>query len=95
MKAMTDYCKYDVVLLEKVWGRLAALVPAKTHQGVLLGRDKWTCPYSGSKEVKVSKTKVTANGTMQYQMQCTVSGRYYTINAHAHGQYLEAKKKAA
>ena len=26
MKAMTDYCKYDVVLLEKVWGRLAALV---------------------------------------------------------------------
>jgi len=94
MARMTEYCKYDVVLLEKVWARLSALVPAKTHAGVLMGRDKWTCPYSGSTNVKVSKTKVTANGTMQYQM-LSAAGRYYTINSKAHGQYLEAKKKAA
>ena len=95
MRAMMDYCKYDVILLEKVWARLSALVPAKTHAGVLLGHDKWTCPHTGSRKVKVSKTRVTANGTVQYQMQNLTSGRYYVINAKAHSDYVEAKGKAA
>ena len=93
MKLMCDYCKRDVILLEEVWARLSQVVSVKTHAGVLAGGPKWSCPHDGSLNVAVSKTKVTANGTVQYQMRCGDCGRYYTINAAAHAAYLEEKSK--
>lgn len=89
---MGEYCKYDVILLEKVWRRLYDLVPAKTHVGVLAGGDKWTDPRTGSTEVSVSKTRVSAAGTVTYQMKSRAG--YYSISATAHTAYLEAKGRA-
>lgn len=89
---MVIYCCGDVSLLEKVWEQLSKSVAHKTHAGVLAGLDKWTCPHDGSTNVKVSKTKVTAGGSVSYQMQCNECGRYYSINKTAHAAYLEAKK---
>jgi hypothetical protein len=91
LKKMADYCRYDVVLLEKVWARLAALMPAKTHAGVLSGGDKWQCPRTGSTDVKLSKTLVTAAGTVKYQMQSKSTGSYYSISQTAYDAYRAAK----
>ena len=92
---MVDYCKRDVALLEQVWKRMSIHVAAKTHAGVTGGLDKWTCPRTGSTNVKKNKTRVTANGTRQHQMQSMVDGGYYTISEKAYKEYLEAKKKVA
>lgn len=92
MGKMCAYCKKDVVLLEQVWKRLSQVVPQKTHAGVLAGGEKWTCPRDGSTNVQVTKTKVTANGTVQYQMRCRDCGGYYSIGSRAHDQYLADKR---
>ena len=91
-RQMVEYCKRDVELLERVHNRLAEFVPAKTHAGVVMGRDKWTCPHDGSENVKVVKTRITAAGAVQYQMQCKDCGAFFTISEAAHKQYQEAKK---
>ncbi len=90
---MCKYCGVDVRRLESVYKDMAAFVPVKTHAGVLVGGSKWQCPRDGSTNVKTSKTRVTANGTKQYQMQCLDCGGYYGISAKAHGEYLVWKKK--
>lgn len=94
-KAMIDmvtYCKKDVALLEQVWARLSQMVPHKTHVGVLNGGENWSCPRDGSLNVITKKTRVTANGTMQFEMKCLDCGGYYTISAKAHAAYKLAKQ---
>lgn len=88
---MIKYCKQDVLLLEKVWKLLSGMIKPKTHIGVIQGCDKWTCPRTGSDRVKVSKTRVSASGTMSYQMINLETGGYYTIGKVAHEAYLAAK----
>jgi len=94
---MTDYCKHDVVILEKVWKRLSDLMVAKTHAGVLLGHEKWTCPHDGSRNVQTYHTLVSAKGAKSYKMKCMDCGHYYTISESVHSLYVadkaEAKKK--
>ena len=93
MRSMCEYCERDVHLLQRVYDRLAQLVPGKTHAGVLNGGQKWTSPKDGGTNIKLHKTKVTANGTKQYQMQDRDSGVYFTINQAAYTAYLEEKPK--
>ncbi len=90
---MVEYCKVDVELLEKVWARLQQAVPHQTHAGVMNGAEKWTCPKNGSENVSVSKTKVTALGTKQFQMNCRDCGCYYTISQKSHNDYREEKMR--
>lgn len=92
MKLMSDYCKRDVILLEQVWKRLSQVVNHKTHAGVLAGGEKWSSPKDGNTNVKLNKTRVTANGTRQFQMQDKTNGIYFTINEASYRMYLEAKK---
>lgn len=91
LRKMVRYCQHDVVLLEKVWQRLSVMVKPKTHVGVLNGGPSWSCPRTGSINVKISKTRVTATGAVQYQFQCLDDGTYYTVSAKAHADYVEAK----
>lgn len=93
LKAMVDYCKKDVALLEQVYHKLAPHVAHKTHVGVLGGLDKWTSPFTGSTNVEVKQKRVTASGTMQHQFQCRDTGRYYTVSDLTKSAYLEWKKK--
>ncbi len=92
LKAMCDYCKRDVEMLEEVYNKLAEYMPQKTHVGVLAGKDKWTSPFTGSNNVVFSKRKVTAAGAKQYQMQCKDTGKYYTISESVHSAYVEWRK---
>ena len=95
LASMVDYCKRDVELLEKVYVRLAQFTAPKTHVGVLHGGEKWSSPLDGSTNVVFSKKKVTAAGTIQYQMQCKTTGKYYSINHAAHEAYKEWRAEKA
>lgn len=91
---MVEYCKQDVVLLEKVWKRLSMTVQPKTHAAVLSGDgDSWACPRCESKNVRVAQTRVTASGTVQKQMVCSKCGGFHTINLKAYERCLEYKRK--
>ena len=96
MKKMVKYCKKDVTLLERIWQKLRDYDPPKTHAAVNMTgnvKDRWMCPHCGSTDVKKSKTRVTAKGMVQHQMNCRECGRYYSIANAVHGWYLKAKRE--
>jgi len=92
LRQMVEYCKRDVELLERVHKRLAEFVPAKTHVGVLMGRDKWTCPKDGSMRVQLNKSRITSTGTRVFQMQCLECGSYFAISEKAYSDFRLFKK---
>lgn len=87
MKMMVDYCKQDVILLEKVWHKLQPYHKPKSHLGCMNGGDKWLSPFTGSQNVIKTKTRITAAGATQHQMKCKDSGGYYTISDSAFKKY--------
>ncbi len=93
MAKMCEYCKYDVILLEKVWARLAEIMPVKTNVAILQGGEAWHCPRTGSTDVYVSKTIVSAAGVTKYQFKNKKTGGYFTVSAKAHEAYLATKGK--
>ena len=76
MEQMVTYCKGDVVLLEKVYNKLAPHFPEKTHTS----EDKADCPTCGSNKWSFSKRRMSAVGTTRVQMQCKKCGRYHTVS---------------
>ena len=88
MKEMADYCKQDVILLERVWKKLIPYHKPTVHAGVMDGLGRWTCPQCASENVKKSKTRVTAMGMKQHQMVCLECGRYFTVSDLVFRQYL-------
>jgi uncharacterized protein YprB with RNaseH-like and TPR domain len=92
MDYMCKYCGIDVVRLEQVYLDLAKNVKPKTHAGVIAGNDRWTCPRCGSKNVRKSKTIVSAAGTVTHQMRCFDDGSYYQISDRVFRDYQEYKQ---
>lgn len=90
---MARYCAQDVALLEKVWRKLSPMVAPKTHVGVQLGGEAWSCARCGSERVKKNATKVTALGVVKAQMQCKDCGGNYSISQAAHAKYKEDKER--
>jgi uncharacterized protein YprB with RNaseH-like and TPR domain len=76
MDQMVEYCKGDVILLEKVYNKLAPHFPEKTH----VSEDKTDCPTCGSNKWIFSKRRMSALGTIRVQMQCKKCGRYHTVS---------------
>lgn len=94
LREMVRYNKHDVFpLLEGVYDQLSKISKPQSHVGVMNGNDKWTCPKDGSENVHVSKSKVTAAGTKQYQMNCRDCGAYYTISQRSQQDYAKEKAK--
>lgn len=93
LKRMIEYCKQDVVLLEKVYEKLSICMPASTHTGVLSGGGKWTCPHCGGYNVVKHGRRVTAKGAVQHQMTCQSSGcfKFFTISDSVYTQYVKAR----
>lgn len=81
LKQMVEYCKNDVVILEKVYSRLSNYFPHKFHYGAYenLG-DKTTCPECGSHNLKFIQRRYTATGTARIQVQCADCFKYHTIS---------------
>lgn len=76
LRKMVDYCKQDVILLEKVWQRFNNYLPAKSHFGETV-RD---CPECSSHNVVINKRRITASGSQRLLMQCNDCGKYHTIS---------------
>lgn len=98
---MVKYCEWDVVLLEKVYDKLAGFNAPKTHAGVLGGGEKWSCPHCGNMKVQRVLAKVSAAGTLSHLMRCGRKdrdqhnrtnfgcGRQFTIGAPAYKAFLD------
>lgn len=70
LKDMVDYCKDDVVELEKVFLEINNYVNQKTHKGVLEGEERWSCPRCGGSDgIYISRERVTASGIKRYQYE--------------------------
>jgi hypothetical protein len=91
LREMIRYCRKDVLELEAVYQQLAPYLATNTHDGVLAGGEKWQCQMCGSEDVKCSKTRTTAMGTVQRQMLCHDCGRYYTVSNKSYADMLEVK----
>lgn len=94
LRTMAEYCRRDVELLEKVWERIEFAGCVKTHAGVLVNSEKWTCAHCASQKVIKSKTLVTARGTVQHQMRCHACHKYFTISEPAYEAYRAFHKQA-
>ncbi len=93
LKRMANYCARDVELLQQVFEAIEPYAGVrKTHVGVLNGGERWTCPYTGSKNVIKQGVKVSANGSVRYRMKNRDTGRWFTINEAAHKAFLAYQK---
>jgi DNA polymerase elongation subunit (family B) len=79
MDKMVEYCKNDVIILEKVYKYLANYFPHKTHYGALENGDKCSCPECGSINLKFSQKRYSAAGTPRIQLQCRECFKYHTV----------------
>jgi len=80
LSKMVNYCKQDVLLLEKVHNKLEGYSKPKTHIGLLTGNGRCSCPKCASNNYKLSKTRISAAGLEKKQLQCNNCGSYYTVS---------------
>lgn len=93
LKKMVEYCDNDVIILEKVYQKLARYSEPTTHRGIFEHGDKWECGHCGSGDVNLEKTRYTAKGTPKRQMKCHSCNRYYTISNASYQDYLTYKQE--
>lgn len=79
LKKMVDYCKHDVVLLEKVYNRLKNYTKHKVHVGALNGQPKCSCPECGSSNLISIQKLSTAAGTIKRRLLCEDCGKSFVI----------------
>ena len=79
LKAMVQYCRQDIVTLEKVHKELKPYTKDKTHVGVQLGHERWSCPACGCQYVTKHSTRYRTSGVKYYQMQCRSCCKIYPI----------------
>lgn len=93
LKAMVEYCKQDVLLLEGVYDKLQKYAEPSTHLAVALGGERWECPHCASENVRVSTTKYTKAGIAMTQMMCKECKRYYNVSEKVRRNYAEFRLK--
>jgi uncharacterized protein YprB with RNaseH-like and TPR domain len=92
---MVDYCKQDVVILEKVFQKLNPYSKPKTHYAVLRSGEKFQCPECG-KLANYKSMYTTAQGTIQHRMQCSdrkECRKQFKINNKTYQEYLKFKAR--
>ena len=89
---MVKYCKRDVLLLQEVYNELSYYAKPKTHVGVSLGSDRWSCPHCGSENMKKNMTRISAAGIRRHQMKCKSCGKHHQISDKVFKDYLEHKQ---
>ncbi len=93
LNQMVEYCKQDVVILEKVFQKLNPYSKPKTNYAVLKGGDKYECPECG-KLGNYKSMRTTAHGTIKHRMQCsdrTNCRKQWTINNKTYKDFIRFK----
>lgn len=84
LKAMVEYCREDVRLLERVYEKISPFHAPKTHVGVLQGRERWSCAHCGSYDMRRKKRRPTAKGMVQHSMLCLDCRKHCTLSDWAY-----------
>lgn len=83
---MVRYCKNDVKMTEQVYHIIENYGPLKTHEGVVMGRGKESCPRCGSLHTQYRGTAtrkneqkfvVSAVGYKRQRLQCQECGKWF------------------
>lgn len=82
LKDMVDYNVGDILTTEEIYLEMRMYFGHKTHLGVLLGKDKHTCPNCGGDNVTEynGNYSVTPAGTIQRHMICRDDRVQYKIS---------------
>ena len=89
LQKMVDYNKGDIVTTEELYMTLKPYFASVTHKGIQSGVPKWSCPVSGSTNVKHLKTIFTEAGTIQRILYCEESKHQYKVNNKTYQDFLE------
>ena len=76
---MIEYCKNDIIILEKVYKRLEGYAKHKTHVGVLNGGTKCDCPMCGSSDTHSKGNAASAAGVITKRMVCNECNYYFKV----------------
>lgn len=79
LQTMGRYCKHDVALLEKVYGRLQPYIEQSVHAGVASNGERRDCPQCGNTKVVPHRRRWTKLGMPRIQMRCPQCFSYYTV----------------
>ena len=91
LQQMIDYCNNDVVILEDVYHKMKNYIKMNTHVGVTKSNEKWSCPVSGSTNVRLYKNDITASGNIQRVMICENNQHVYKISNTDYLNFLLTK----
>lgn len=82
LKSMVDYNVGDILTTEEIYVEMRKYFGHKTHLGVLLGKDRHTCPNCGGDNVMEynGNYSVTPAGTIQRHMICMDDKVQYKIS---------------
>jgi len=93
LNKMVEYCKHDVIILEKVFNELFKYTEHRTHRAVFEGGGKMDCPECGSEKSKVNKTFTTKMGVIRRQLLCNDCGKYWVVSNKTYIDSLHKKKR--
>jgi uncharacterized protein YprB with RNaseH-like and TPR domain len=74
---MVEYCREDVIQLEKIYTKIKNHTASKTHYGVVFNAGREGCPECGSDELTIHKNRISATGVKYIQYQCKTCGKYF------------------
>lgn len=89
LKKMVDYNIGDIVTTEELYMKLRPYMGTVSHFGVKEGKPRWSCPVSGSENVRLHNTIVTEAGTVQRILFCEESNHQFKVNNGAYREFLE------
>jgi DNA polymerase elongation subunit (family B) len=89
---MVEYCKQDVRLLERTFKEMERFTPPMSHEGVMRGLPRWTCPYCGSTDIRRKKQRTTTKGMLQHSMMCNQCRRHFTIANFLYEQFKDYRR---
>jgi len=75
LKKMVDYCKQDVLLLERVFEKMANYIEPATS----VAKYSSDCPECGSGRTIVNQKRKRASGTVHIQFSCKECGKFHTV----------------
>jgi len=95
MKKMVEYCKKDVILLEKVFERLKPFVKHTTHRGVHTGGEKVDCPECGSDNIIFRGQRISAAGTKFHRCSCNKCNKWFQVAATIYNKIMNERSSKA
>jgi len=91
LQDMIDYNVGDIITTEEIYVEMRKYFGHKTHLGVLLGKDRHTCPHCGGDNVEEygEDFSVTPAGTIQRHMICLDDKVQYKISNSIYLKFVD------